>query len=180
MPGKLMQSSRANLMLQGLLPNDSMSVEQLEELIVEGRMCEIRMLFYVGKDLLRWAGQCTEVAERHEHLRGQGLEIRSFISALVEDTPPRVRQKLTDWGVQDYRAIFQRAVGMDAIFSEPPDRLMLAGEFIRNYHYYADRFFDCWIHGRQFPRIRSKDFPFELYASGEYSRLLERQWSDKS
>ena len=53
-PGKLMQGSRASLMLQGLLPNDEFSLSQLQELLVEGKVCEIRMLYYVGKDLLRW------------------------------------------------------------------------------------------------------------------------------
>jgi hypothetical protein len=53
-PGKLVQSSRASLMLQGLLPSGELSRDQLDRSVLEGRYCEIRMLFYVGKDLRRW------------------------------------------------------------------------------------------------------------------------------
>src|SRR5450631_2772489 len=59
-PGKLVESSRASLMLQGLLPAGEFTAEQLESRLVEGRFCEIRMLFYVGKDLVRWVEQCLE------------------------------------------------------------------------------------------------------------------------
>src|SRR5438270_11120150 len=57
-PGKLVQSSRASLMLNGLLPHDESSEDALTRKLIEGRVCEIRMLFFVGKDLLRWFAQC--------------------------------------------------------------------------------------------------------------------------
>ena len=56
-PQKLVQSSRASLALQGLLPVKDESLERLEEIVLEGRFCEIRMLFYVGKDTARWIDQ---------------------------------------------------------------------------------------------------------------------------
>jgi hypothetical protein len=175
-PQKLVQSSRATLMLQGLLPNEEFSVEQLEETIAEGRMCEVRMLFYVGRDLLRWIEQCVEMVEREETLRTEPILAQSFSALLVEDAPALVKEKLGTWGVQDYKAIFARSIGLNAVFSEAPDHTMLAREFVRNYHQYADHMYQCWLSARQFVRIRSAEFDFELYASGEYSRMLERQW----
>ena len=53
-PDKLVESSRANLMIQGLLPAGEHRMEDIERTLLDGRFCEIRMLFYVGKDLLRW------------------------------------------------------------------------------------------------------------------------------
>src|SRR6185436_11205367 len=58
--GKLVQSSRASLMLNGLLPSDETSEEELTRKLIEGRLCEIRMLFFVGKDLLRWVAHCLD------------------------------------------------------------------------------------------------------------------------
>jgi len=68
-PTKLVESSRASLMLQGLLPSEGFSVEELEKALITGRNCEIRMLYYVGKDVLRWVEQCVEVAGREERFR---------------------------------------------------------------------------------------------------------------
>jgi hypothetical protein len=179
-PRKLLQSSRANLMLQGVLPKEEHSVEQLEEMILDGRMCEVRMLFYVGKDLLRWSEQCTDFVASEPELRSCGIELQTFVSLLVDDAPPRIKEKLSGWGVQDYRAIFSRAVGLNAVFADVPDRLHLAAEFIRNYHYYADRMYDCWSNSRAFAKILTEEFEFELYASGEYSRILEKQWESEA
>ena len=56
-PSRLVESSRASLMLQGLLPSGELSVEELELRLLDGRYCELRMLFYVGRDLMRWIEQ---------------------------------------------------------------------------------------------------------------------------
>jgi hypothetical protein len=56
-PHKLVESSRASLMLQGLLPTGEQSSEELERTLLDGRYQEIRMLFYVGRDILRWIDQ---------------------------------------------------------------------------------------------------------------------------
>ena len=61
-PDKLAESSRASLMLQGLLPNDEFTFEELNRRLLEGRFHEIRMLCYVGKDLERWIEQCSSSA----------------------------------------------------------------------------------------------------------------------
>src|SRR3954470_12623562 len=105
-PAKLMQGSRASLMLQGLLPNDEFSLSQLQELLVEGKVCEIRMLYYVGKDLLRWIDQCVEVTASQPDLQQHRLTARSFAEYLIEQTPADVMEKLRTWGVQDYKSIF--------------------------------------------------------------------------
>jgi hypothetical protein len=137
------------------------------------------MLFYLGRDVLRWIDQCAEGLRREPELRNTGIEPQSFASLLIDDPPAHVREKLTNWGVQDYRAIFARSIGLNAIFAEPPDQSFLAPDFIRHYHYYADQTYTCWRASRDYSRIRSEDFSFELYASGEYSRLLEREWADE-
>ena len=68
-PGKLVESSRASLMLQGLLPSGQQSPEDLERALLEGRYQEVRMLFYVGKDILRWVGQCMDHVNRYPELK---------------------------------------------------------------------------------------------------------------
>ena len=55
-PNKLVESSRASMMIQGLLPSDNMSMDQLDIKLLDGRYCEIHMLFYVGRDLIRSLG----------------------------------------------------------------------------------------------------------------------------
>ncbi|MDZ4796681.1 MAG: hypothetical protein SGI92_00860 [Bryobacteraceae bacterium] len=164
-------------MMQGLLPNEHLSFEQLEELLVDGKVCEIRMLYYVGKDLVRWLEQCSEMLSRDHDELGP-LDTRTIAAFLVEDTPDPVRDKLRAWGVQDYKAIFSRAIGLNSVFGDAPTRERLSDEFIRNYHYYADQLYAAWQNAQSFSRIRPDSFEFELYASAEYSRILERQWSE--
>jgi hypothetical protein len=178
-PQKLVQSSRASLMLQGLLPRESFSLEQLQNILLDGRYCEVRMLFYVGKDLVRWIEQCTETLGREAELQSAGIEWQSFAQLLVEDSPMAVRDKLKVWGVADYKSIFARAIGLNAVFAEAPERSALAEDFIRNYHTFADRMFACKQGERRFASILSADFPFDLFASGEYSRMLEKQWQEQ-
>jgi hypothetical protein len=177
-PQKLVQSSRASLMLQGLLPNESLNLEQLESILIDGRYCEVRMLFYVGKDLVRWIDQCTELVARETVLHSAGIEWQSFAKLLIDDCPSAVHTKLRQWGVADYQAIFGRAIGLNAVFSDAPERILLANDFIRNYHQFADRMFACKQAEKPFTVIQSSDFDFELFASGEYSRMLEKQWQE--
>ena len=56
-PNKLVESSRASLKLQGLLPTGESSREDLDRALLDGRYSELRMLYYVGKDLVRWIEQ---------------------------------------------------------------------------------------------------------------------------
>jgi hypothetical protein len=178
-PDKLVESSRASLMLQGLLPTGEYTAEELESRLLDGRYCEIRMLFYVGKDLLRWVDQCMELVDRHPALREQRLTSQSFISYLIMKTPAPVQGKLRKWGVVDYRSIFSRAIALNLLFAKAPDRMTLSNEFVRNYYRYTDNLFKMNMQG-QVAEVESSDFEFELYASGEYSRMLEREWGGES
>lgn len=177
-PDKLVESSRASLMLQGLLPPGERSNEELDRALVEGRYCEIRMLFYVGKDLARWIEQCMEHLERHEEAHNPGIKYQSFAAYLVNHTPAAVQTKLHKWGVADYKAIFTRALGLNAILAGIPRRELLSEHFIRNYYRYADQMFFCRQSEAQFEDISEMGFEFEIYASGEYSRMLEREWAE--
>ena len=55
----------------------------------------------------------------------------------------------------------------------------LAEEFLSNYHRYADVLFQCYQQSEPHRIITPRNFPFELYASGEYSKLLESQWESQ-
>jgi hypothetical protein len=134
------------------------------------------MLFYIGKDLNRWLDQCLEVTARDPELRPAGLQRESFASLLVEDPPVQVRDKLCKWGVLDHAAVFRRALAVCSVFAELPRLEALTIDFIRSHHRYADAIFAAMMSAFPFPLLRSADFPFELYASGEYARLLEKQW----
>src|ERR1700686_4560388 len=86
-PNKLVESSRASLKLQGLLPAGESTQEDLDRTLLDGRYSELRMLFYVGKDLVRWIEQCVEfVARERDHLDA-GIPRESFAPLLVQDPP---------------------------------------------------------------------------------------------
>jgi len=178
-PGKLVQSSRASLMLNGLLPHDESTEDELTRRLLEGRICEVRMLFFVGKDLLRWVEQCLDFVSSIPELKGSGICEQSFSEFLVTNPPEAVRTKLRGWGVFDYKSIFSRAIGLNAVFCQPPDQSQVSSEFIRNYFRYADHMFACRQQMREaFTELTVENFQFEIYASGEYSRLLEKSWAD--
>jgi hypothetical protein len=177
-PEKLVESSRASLVLQGLLPAGDRNTQDVERTLLEGRFCEIRMLFYVGKDLLRWIEQYLELVERTPELSGTGIKYQSFATYLVGHTPEAVQAKLKKWGVSDYRAIFSRALGLSAVFGEVPQREMLTDEFIRHYYRYADQLFQIRQGEAVFTDISELGFELEIFASGEYSRMLEREWAE--
>jgi hypothetical protein len=175
-PARLLQASRASLILQGLLPEGELSPQQLEQQLLEGRYSELCMLFYVGKDILRWADQCAELVSRRPCPGESSYSRESFLALLIEDPPAGVDQKLRSWGVQEYRRIFARAAGLHAIFAELPPCEILSASFLRNYHRFADHLYACSQQLQPFTPARAADFSFEVYASGEYARLLESQW----
>src|ERR1700729_27642 len=140
-PGKLMESSRANLKLQGLLPQGDASREDLDRALLDGRYSELRMLYYVGKDLARWIEQCLEFAERNQDALPRGICFQSFAGMLIQDPPTGVQGKLRKWGVADYKSIFGRALGLHTLFADAPPREMLSDEFVRSYFRFADQIF---------------------------------------
>jgi hypothetical protein len=176
----LMQSSRASLILQGYLPTDLGPDTELQHQLLRGRFAELRMLFYVGKDLARWMEQCVEVARGNPDLLGLSLGAGSFAAFLVDEAPLAVRQKLETWGVLDYRALFRRAIGLHSVFADVPPVSCLSADFLRRYHRHADRWFLAWTQNQAVTAVDWTNFQFELYASGEYAMLLERSWTDGS
>ena len=177
-PEKLVESSRASLVLQGLLPAGDRDTQDVQRTLLDGRYCEIRMLFYVGKDLMRWIDQCLEFVGRAPDLRASGVKYQSFAAYLVNQTPVEVQAKLRKWGVADYKAIFSRALGLSTILGAAPERDTLSDEFVRNYYRYADQLFASRQNETVFEDISNYGFEFDLFASGEYSRMLEREWAE--
>ncbi len=177
-PDKLVESSRAHLMMQGLLPAGELSQDEILHRLLAGRLCELRMLYYVGKDLERWLEQCVELVERDQTLHEAGFTGASFVHLVVEMPPDPVRKKLTQWGVADYKSIFSRALGLKAVFAKVPDLEMLSPHFIRYYYRFADQMYACRQDADRFVEIPAGTFRFDLYASGEYSRMLEREWEE--
>ena len=52
-PSVLLDNSKAALMLSGLIPNDGTDPDELSRRILAGRYGEIRMLFFLGKDVFQ-------------------------------------------------------------------------------------------------------------------------------
>jgi hypothetical protein len=176
----LLENSRASLMLSGLLPSDGSDPEELRRRSLKGRYTEIRMLYFLGKDLLRWLSQCMECSEGQAELHEAGVMEQSFAAMLVQAPPEPVKQKLVLWGVVDYASIFSRAIGLNALFATPPDFAVLGEEFLSHYHSYTDHLFQCYLNSETYTAIEARNFSFQLYASGEYSRMLESEWGKES
>jgi hypothetical protein len=175
-PSTLLENSKAALMLSGLIPTDGSDHDELKRRLLAGRYGEIRMLFYLGRDVFRWLDQCLESVGRVPELDGSEIRRQSFAVLLTGNPPDHVRDKLIRWGVVDYASIFSRAIGLNAIFSEPPDFAGLTEPFLTNYHRFADSMYQCFMELEPHRTVASKNFQFELYASGEYSRMLETEW----
>lgn len=169
----LIESSRIHLaLIQG--PNED---EDTIRRLVACRYHEVRMLYYVGKDLFRWMDQCVDFVNREPELAAAQIRHQSFADFLVSSPPAPVNAKLRAWGVADSQVLFARAIGLRAVFADLPALERLSLEFLRHYHRYADGMFASYCQSVPFSRIEFPEFSFELYASGEYSRLLEENWS---
>ncbi len=168
----LLACSRASELLTKSLVSTPREAE-LERRVLEGRYCEVRMLFYIGRDVIRWVEQCLDFVKRNP---GWGTDIRfqSFMLLLTESPPSNVTSKLRKWGVVDFRRVFSRAVGLNCVFSELPKLESLCPEFLREYYRYAEYMFSCRLSSGSFARLDPKRVGFEVYASGEYAELLER------
>jgi len=173
----LLESSRASLMLQGLAPRDKTPLEELDRRLLRGRYAELRMLFYIGKDISRWAEQCTESAQASENFFGRRVRPESFILLLVQEIPTHVRAKLESWGVLDHCALFRRSYGLHAVLQDFPAPECLSPQFLRRYHRYLDQWYELRLRDAAFEKVPGQEVQFELYASGEYSSMLEKSWS---
>lgn len=175
-PSALLDNSKAALMLSGLIPADGADQDELSRRLLAGRYSEVRMLFFLGKDVFRWIEQCLDWASRVPEMEGADLQPQSFAGLLTADPPADVREKLVRWGVADYVSIFSRAIGLNGMFTAPPLFDTLTEEFLRNYHRYADALYRCFMELQPHLHVSPRNFQFALYASGEYSRMLETEW----
>src|SRR5947209_1029572 len=135
----LMDSSRASLALQGFLPREEAPSDDLDQKLLRGRYAELRMLFYIGKDLTRWTEQCTETAVAAPAFEGRRIRPETFAVLLVQHVPAHVRTKLEAWGVLDFSALFRRAIGLHSVFADLPEPAGLNGDFLRRYHRHLDQ-----------------------------------------
>jgi hypothetical protein len=172
----LMESSRASLALQGFLPRQQDAPQDLDQQLLRGRYAELRMLYYIGKDVTRWAEQCAETAAANPAFADRRLRIETFAVLLVHHVPPHVRTKLEGWGVLDFCSLFRRSFGLHAVFVELPPAEAFSGDFLRRYHRYLDQWFEQRLKDTAFDRPEPHEFTFELYASGEYTLMLEQSW----
>jgi hypothetical protein len=162
-----------------MLPGEGEDRDELTQKLLESRFAEVRMLYFVGKDLLRWIAQCVDLVSRSDNaLAAMGIREQSFAALLVYHSPEAVRQKLHQWGVANPEAVFSRALGITSLFREVPAAQQLSDLFLLQYHRFADHLFTCTQRLLPFTEITAANFRFELYASGEYSRILERQWGE--
>src|SRR5438128_420196 len=72
-PNRIVASSRASLMMQGLLPSGQSTRDDLDRTLLDGRYSEMRMLFYVGRDVNRWIEQCMDCVQRHAPGASSGI-----------------------------------------------------------------------------------------------------------
>ena len=98
-----------------------------------------------------------------------------LMDLLVENPPESVVQKMQQWGVGDFRAIFARSLGLAAVFPHPPAREYVSDVFVLDFARYADTLYRVRRHSLS-AATEAGSFMFEVYASGEYAQLLERAW----
>ncbi len=175
---QVLESAKASLSLMKEGSTRDGRQRELELHVLEGRYAELRMLFYVGKDVFRWIDQCVDTCGRSPELSGLGISEASFSHLLIKQTPVDVGEKLKSWGVIEYARIFARSIGIYNQFGEPPPQDMLQPEYLRSYYRYADYAYTCWRDAKKYPVLPEQQFPFTLYASGEYTKMLEEQWKE--
>jgi len=139
-----------------------------KEPLLRGRYTEFRMLSLAGKDVMRWIAQCVDFAARDEVLAKAGIRAQSFADLLVNRTPPGVAARFEQWGVIDYRRVLSRAIGVNAVFPNPPDFGVISTSFLEEYYAYADSLFTCYQGLAPFTPLAPASFGFALYTSDEY------------
>jgi hypothetical protein len=143
-----------------------------KEPLLRGRYTEFRMLSFLGKDVARWISQCVDFTGRDEVLAHSGIRAQSFADLLVNRTPPAVASRFEAWGVADYRRILSRAIGVNAVFPDPPGFAVVSTHFLEEYYAYADSLFVCYLGLAPFVRLEPASFGFALHTSDEYMSTL--------
>lgn len=64
------------------------------------------------------------------------------------------------------------------VFRLPPSPEMLQPRYLRHYYRYADYAYTAWRDVDKGPELQYANFPFALFASGEYTRKLEEEWRE--
>jgi hypothetical protein len=123
----LMESSRASLALQGFLPRDETPAQDLDRQLLRGRYAELRMLYYIGKDVSRWTEQCAETVLALPEFNGRHAIFQEIPK--VEDFSPeflrRYHRYLDQWYEQRLRDwVFERPKAEDYMFD-----LYASGEY---------------------------------------------------
>ena len=149
------------------------SATDAESRRMELRCLELKMLVCLGKDLNRWLEQCLEFAGADPELNG--VREGDLMDLLVENPPEGVGRKMQTWGVSDFRRIFARALGLTAVFPYPPSREQVRESFVRDFSVYADSLYRARRQSVE-AGSGSVSLRFEVYASGEYARMLEKSW----
>jgi hypothetical protein len=176
----LMESSRASLALQGFLPCDRSAMEDLDRQLIRGRYAELRMLYYIGKDITRWIEQCAETVSAALGSDHRRISPETFAVLLVQHVPDHVKAKLESWGVLDFSALFRRSIGLHAVFNEMPGPETFMPDFLRRYHRHLDMWYQERLKDSVFDWPEPQQFTFDLYASGEYTLMLEQSWGTDS
>jgi hypothetical protein len=154
---------------------ETISCDDASRAYLEARYSELRMLCFLGKDLDRWLAQCVDCIATEPGLAGSGISESTFITQLLFDPPQAVVRKMNEWGVANFQIIFSRGLGLNAIYSFPPEPRQVSEAFLRDFHQYADALFDARL--RKEPAIEPDfAFVFDVYASSEYSKMLENSW----
>ena len=173
---RLLEGSKASLMLHGLIPSTGKDREWLHDVVLRSRVQELRMLYFLGKDLLRWIEQCVDFVDRTPELKPKGLRAQSFAGFLVDRPPQSIAEKLALWGVTDPRSVFSRAIGITVLLKEPPTSDVLSTSFLQYYHRFVDYLYVCYQNLEPFAEINGANFHVDVYASAEYSQMLSEQW----
>jgi hypothetical protein len=164
----LLDSIRLSLYRNGLADPDPET-----ERLLRGRYTEFRMLCLVGKDIMRWIGQCIDFAGRDEVLARAGIVPQNFADLLVHRTPDAVGARFESWGVPGYRQVLLRAIGVTAVFPTPPDYGTISAEFLEQYYAYADQLFACYMSLAAFSPFDPGRFRFALFTSDEYLNTMK-------
>ena len=170
----LLEGSRAALALEGMV-RDPIPADGLERKVLRGRYQEVRMLLFLGKDLLRWVDQSLEFLSKQREA-DPAINTQTLARLVVETPPTGVSEKLERWGVVDRKAVFSRAIGIHSMFEMPPPLETLSQVFLLNYHRYADHAWMSFQYLRPFHAVDAAQFHFEIFASEEYARMLSAQW----
>jgi hypothetical protein len=150
--------------------------EPLRDSCLQARYDELCMLCLIGKDLNRWLAQCLELASRDSELAG--LSECNFITVLLFAPPTPLLRKMHTWGVRNFQLLFSRAIGLNAVFPDPPSANHVSDAFLRDFHRYADALYDVRLKSEDATVVPEDVFTFEIYASSEYLTHLETSWQD--